>query len=193
MLKNPLLLSALAATGAVAVWGIVDTQGLAATASSIVNRLFSSRGWFIMLSVSAQLIVCAWLAFSRFGLIKLGRDDDEPEFSTVSWLTMLFAAGMGVGLLYWGAAEPITHFLLAKDYMEPGDAASQALFVTNFHWGLHAWAIYAMTGLVMAYFGFRLGCPTLISAPIERVFGRRGWPRVVGGLSDFMAIVAIAI
>ena len=193
MFKNPLMLVALALTGAVALWGLVDTQGLATFASAVVGRMFISRGWFIMLSVSAMLIIAMYLAFSRYGRIKLGRDDDQPEFSTVSWLTMLFAAGMGVGLLYWGAAEPISHYLVIRDYQMQQQAATSALFVTNFHWGLHAWAIYAVTGLVIAYFGFRKDCPTLLSAPIQHVFGRNPWTRGVGWLSDLLAIYAIAI
>ena len=193
MFKNPLMLVALALTGAVALWGIVDTQGLATFASAVVGRMFISRGWFIMLSVSAMLIIAVYLAFSRYGRIKLGRDDDQPEFSTVSWLTMLFAAGMGVGLLYWGAAEPISHYLVIRDYQMQQQAATSALFVTNFHWGLHAWAIYAVTALVIAYFGFRKDCPTLLSAPLLHVFGRNRWTRGVGWLSDLLAIYAIAI
>ena len=193
MFKNPLMLVALALTGAVALWGIVDTQGLATFASAVVGRMFISRGWFIMLSVSAMLIIAVYLAFSRYGRIKLGRDDDQPEFSTVSWLTMLFAAGMGVGLLYWGAAEPISHYLVIRDYQMQQQAATSALFVTNFHWGLHAWAIYAVTALVIAYFGFRKDCPTLLSAPFLHVFGRNPWTRGVGWLSDLLAIYAIAI
>jgi len=190
---NPLLLTALAITGAIALWGILDTGGLAAVASRLVDVMFRSRGWFIMLTVSVQAIVCTWLVFSRYAGIRLGRDDEEPEFSTVSWLTMLFAAGMGVGLLYWGAAEPITHFLVARDYAPPSEAASRALFITNFHWGLHAWAVYGLTGLVIAYFGFRRGCPQLMSAPLQSVFGTNGWTRSIGGLCDLLAIVAIAI
>ena len=193
MFKNTLLFIALALTSVIAVWGIVDTTGLADFASSLVKVLFRSRGWFIMLTVSVLLLVSIWLAFSPYGKIKLGKDDDQPEFSTISWLTMLFAAGMGVGLLYWGAAEPITHFLLAREYVNEQKAAALARFVTNFHWGLHAWAIYAVTGLVIAYFGFRKGCPTLISAPIQHVFGKVVWTRIVGWLSDLLAIVAIAI
>ncbi|MDH3671996.1 MAG: BCCT family transporter [Gammaproteobacteria bacterium] len=193
MFKNTLLIVALALTSVIAVWGIVDTAGLANFASTLVKAMFKSRGWFIMLTASVILIVSIWLAFSPYGKIKLGKDDDVPEFSTVSWLTMLFAAGMGVGLLYWGAAEPITHFLLAREYTSEQEAAALARFVTNFHWGLHAWAIYAVTGLVIAYFGFRKGCPTLISAPIQHVFGRVVWTRIVGWLSDLLAIVAIAI
>ena len=193
MFRNPLLLVALILTGAIAVWGIVDTEGLAAFASYLVGIQFTSRAWFIMLTVSFMLITSAYLVLSRYGGIKLGRDDDEPEFSTVSWLSMLFAAGMGVGLLYWGTAEPLTHYLLISEYKAPRESADLALFITNFHWGLHAWSIYALTGLVIAYFGFRRGCPSLVSAPIIKVFGSNRLTRGVGWLSDLLAIVAIAI
>ena len=193
MFKNPLLLIALTLTGAVALWGILDNQGLTTFANTIVKQMFASRGWFIMLSVSAMLLVSIWLAFSRYGHIRLGKVDEEPEFSTVSWLTMLFAAGMGVGLLYWGAAEPITHYLLIRDYEPEQKSAGYALLVTNFHWGLHAWAVYAVTALAIAYFSFRKGCATLISAPIRHVLGSNPWTRGVGWLSDLLAIYAIAI
>jgi glycine betaine transporter len=96
-------------------------------------------------------------------------------------------------LLYWGTAEPLTHYLLISEYEDPRASASLALFVTNFHWGLHAWSIYALTGLVIAYFSFRRGCPSLVSAPIINVFGSNGLTRSVGWLSDLLAIVAIAI
>ncbi|MFY0610711.1 MAG: BCCT family transporter [Hyphomicrobiaceae bacterium] len=190
---NPLLIVALTLTAAIAVWGIVDTTGLAEFASETVNRQFSSRAWFIMLTVSGLLIVSIVLAFSRYGDIRLGRDSDVPEFSTVSWLSMLFAAGMGVGLLYWGTAEPLTHFLAISNVQEPRQAANSALFVTNFHWGLHAWAIYALTGLVIAYFGFRLNCPNMISSPLVCVYGENRITKTVGWLFDLFAIVAIAI
>jgi glycine betaine transporter len=193
MFKNPLLIVALALTGAVAVWGIVDTEGLATFAAAMVRTMFRSRGWFIMLTASVMLILCFWLAFSRYGRLKLGKDDDEPEFSTVSWLTMLFAAGMGVGLLYFASAEPISHYLLAREFMSDAQAATAALVITNFHWGLHAWAIYGVTALAIAYFGFRKGCPSLISAPLVHVFGRKTWTRSVGWMSDLLAIYAIAI
>jgi glycine betaine transporter len=193
MFKNPLLLIALTLTGAVAVWGIFDTPGLAQFASTIVGIQFTSRSWFIMLTASSLLITCLWLALSPYGQLKLGHEEDEPEFSTVSWLTMLFAAGMGVGLLYFGTAEPVFHFGIARNYISEPKAAGMALFVTNFHWGLHAWAMYAIVGLVIAYFSFRHDCPNLISAPIQNVFGARGWTRGIGMLSDLLAIYAIAI
>lgn len=190
---NPLLIAALAATGAIATWGIVDTEGLASFARAAVALQFTSRAWFIMLTVSFILLVSIVLAISPSGSIKLGEDDEEPEFSTLSWLSMLFSAGMGVGLLYWGTAEPLTHYLLLVEEGDPKTAASSALFLTSFHWGLHAWAIYGLTGLVIAYFGFRLGCPSLVSAPILHVFGSNRVTRTVGWLSDFLAIVAVAI
>ncbi len=193
MFKNPLLIIALAITGAVALWGIVDTEGLTAFAASLVATQFTSRAWFIMLTVSFLLIVNIWLVLSPYGAIKLGKDDDEPEFSTLSWIAMLFAAGMGVGLLYWGTAEPLTHYLLVEQYEDPHSAAGIALFLTNFHWGLHAWSIYALTGLVIAYFSFRLECPVLVSSPILKVFGSNKISRSVGWLCDLMAIIAIAI
>ena len=193
MLKNPLLLIALILTSLVAIWGIIDTAGLAGFSSTLTGVLFTSRGWFVMLSVSLLLILCIVLAISPYGKIKLGKDNDEPEFSTVSWLTMLFAAGMGVGLLFWGTAEPLSHFKVFRNYSDNFRAAENALFVTNFHWGLHAWAIYAITGLVMAYFSFRKGYPNLVSSPMKAVFGQRAWTKSVGWLSDLLAIYAIAI
>ena len=193
MFKNPLLLIALTLTGAVAVWGIFDTPGLAHFASTIVGIQFTSRSWFIMLTASSLLFTCLWLALSPYGRLKLGREEDEPEFSTVSWLTMLFAAGMGVGLLYFGTAEPVFHFGIARNYISEPKAAGMALFITNFHWGLHAWAMYAIVGLAIGYFSFRHDCPNLISAPIQKVFGAHGWARGIGWLSDLLAIYAIAI
>jgi len=193
MFRNPLLVCALLLTASVATWGLLDTQGLADNAGRLVKIMFQSRGWFIMLTASILLLSCLGLAISPYGKIKLGHEDDEPEFSTKSWLTMMFAAGMGVGLLFYGSAEPITHSLFAMGYMGKEQAASTALFVTYFHWGLHAWAIYGFTALVLAYFGFRRKTPQLVSAPIYSVFGRKGWTKPVGWLTDLLSIYAIAI
>lgn len=190
---SPLLVIALSITGVIATWGLIDAQGLADRAARMVEVQFVSRAWFIMAAVSFMLILCAWLAVSRYGEIKLGRDEDKPEFSTISWLAMLFAAGMGVGLLFWGTAEPLTHFDLISSYRNPRESAGNALFITNFHWGLHAWSIYALTGLVIAYFSFRRGCPSLIGAPILDTFGGNRVFSSISWLCDLLAIVAIAI
>jgi glycine betaine transporter len=190
---NPLLVLSLLVTGAIALWGLLDSVGLQAAAGFLVGVLFTSRAWFIMLTVSLLLLVCLWLMVSPVGKVKLGQDDEEPEFSTGSWISMLFAAGMGVGLLYWGTAEPLSHFALAQEYQNEQRAAGIARFITNFHWGFHAWAIYAITALVIAYFSFRKGCPSTLAQPICFVFGDRPWTRIVGWISDFLAIIAIAI
>lgn len=193
MFRNPLLLTALSLTAAVSVWGLADPQGLASFATNIVRVTLHSRGWFVMLTVSLLLIVSIWLALSRYGLIKLGTPSDEPEFSTFSWLAMMFAAGMGVGLLFYGAAEPISHYLFIQEGMPAYEAASMALFITYFHWGLHAWAIYGLTALVIAYFTFCRQAPPLLSSPVLVVFGDRPWTRATGWIMDLLAIYAIAI
>ena len=191
--SNSLLAASLICIAVIGGWGVFDPDGLVAVASVIVDRYFQSRGWFVMLSVSGMLVLCVWLAFSRYGNIRLGADDDRPEFSTPSWIAMLFAAGMGVGLLFWAVAEPLTHFAFAKDLMPAPVAAQQSLLATNFHWGIHAWAIYGATALSIAYFTFRRGAPMLVSGPVETLFPHMTWAKIVGWLSDFMAIVAIAI
>jgi glycine betaine transporter len=140
------------------------------------------------------LITSLILAFSRFGRIKLGHDDEKPEFSTLSWLTMMFAAGMGVGLLFYGAAEPISHYLfLSKQGPPTPKTANVALLITLFNWGLHAWAIYGITALVIAYFGFRKNAPQLMSGTIRSTFGDHPIARSTGWLVDLLAIYAIAI
>lgn len=194
MFKNPLLLIALFLTTGVSAWGIVDAQGLSDVAARNVGMVLRSRGWFVMLTASVMLITCLVLAFSKHGRIRLGADDERPEFSTVSWLTMMFAAGMGVGLLFYGAAEPISHFLFL-DQEAPGmmGKAESALLITLCNWGLHAWAIYGITALVIAYFGFRKGAPQLISGPIRATFGAHPVSRGAGWLVDLLAIYAIAI
>ena len=194
MFKNPLLLIALALTIGVSIWGMIDTQGLSNFAAEQVKFTLRSRGWFVMLTISFLLITSIVLAISKFGKIKLGNDDDEPEFSTTSWLTMMFAAGMGVGLLFYGAAEPITHYLFLEGQgTHPPKAASNALLVTLFNWGLHAWAIYGVTALAIAYFGFRRGVPQLVSGPIQATFGDHSLARGTGWLVDLLSIYAIAI
>ncbi len=188
-----LLVASVAVIAAIGTWGVIDPEGIVAIASQVVDASFRNRGWFIMLTVSVMLIFCVVLAFSRFGDIRLGADDDRPEFSTPSWIAMLFAAGMGVGLLFWAVAEPLTHFDFVRGHTDDGVAAHQALLATNFHWGIHAWAIYGVTALAIAYFSFRRGTPMLVSAPITYLFPKERWAHIVGWLSDFMAIVAIAI
>lgn len=136
--------------------------------------------WFYLLSVAVFFIVLVVIAASRFGDIRLGTDDARPEFSFTSWLAMLFAAGMGIGLLYFGVAEPMMHYVtppLAE--ARTAAAAREAMTTTFFHWGFHAWAIYALVGLVLAYFGFRYNLPLCLRSGLypllrERIDGPLG-------------------
>lgn len=188
-----LLASSVGLCAVIGLWGVIDPDSLQGVAKESVDQFFTSRGWFVMLSVTIMLLFCLGITFTRFGDIRLGADDDRPEYSTPTWIAMLFAAGMGVGLLFWAVAEPLTHFAFLKDKTPVPMAADSALLATNFNWGIHAWAIYGTTALTIAYFSFRRGTPMLVSAPVKSLFPGERWASVVGWLSDFMAIVAIAI
>ncbi len=179
--------------GAIAAWGIIAPEHLSSVADGITETAFGAIGWFFMGSVTLFLVVSLWLGFSRYGKLRLGPENEPPEFRTLSWLSMLFAAGMGVGLIFWGVAEPVSHF--ATPPVGIGgtpQAARNAMVLTNFHWGLHAWAIYAMAALVLAYFSFRKGTPYLPGAPIRFSFRGR-WTGPVAGMADFFGVIAVAI
>ncbi len=190
---SPLLIVALSVTIMIAFWGILDPQGLGSLAASAVATQFNSRGWFIMLEVSGLLFVAIFLAFSRYGDIRLGPDGSEPEFSTSAWLAMLFAAGMGVGLLFYGAAEPLTHFSELLKFSSDSRAAGYALFVTYLNWGFHAWAIYGVVGLIIAYFAYRRRSSLLLSAPVTEALGTARWVLTLAWIFDLFSIVAIAV
>jgi len=149
---------------------------------NLANSLFSAVqtwitdtfGWFYMLAVATFVVFCLGLAASEYGRIKLGPDDSQPDYSYQSWFAMLFSAGMGIGLMFFGVAEPITH------YMNPpvGDggtmnAAREAMKITFFHWGIHAWAIYAVIGLSLAYYSFRYNLPLTIRSTLFPLIGDR--------------------
>ena len=147
---------------------------------SLLQGIVHYASWYYLLVVAIILISVAVFSLSRAGDIKLGPDHSEPNYSYLSWFAMLFAAGMGIGLMFFGVAEPVMHFL-APPLGEGGTpaAAAEAMKLTFFHWGLHAWAIYAIVALILAYFAFRHGLPlTLRSAfyPIvgERIYGPFG-------------------
>jgi len=182
----------IAICGAVAIWGLWSANSLRDAAQSLTGFCLTHLDWFFLLSCTFFLALGLYLAFSKYGRIKLGGREDEPEFHTVSWLAMLFAAGMGAGLLFWGAAEPLMHYLNPP----PGHtgqtpaSARYALVVTNFHWGLHAWGIYAISGLCLGYFGFRKGLPLLASSPIQAAFGGR-LGKCSGAVADVVSVLAV--
>lgn len=131
-------------------------------------------GWFYILAVAVFLIFVLFLMMSRYGDVKLGPDESEPEYSYISWFAMLFSAGMGIGLLFFGVAEPIQHYALPP--VGEGrtiESARQAMVLTFFHWGLHAWAIYIVVGLALAYFAFRRGLPLTLRSSLFPLIGKR--------------------
>lgn len=183
---------ALPACAAVAIAGLVSPDALEAWAHVLTRLAFRALDWFILATVSGFVLLCLWLGFGRYGHIRLGAPDERPEFSTPSWLAMLFAAGMGVGLLFWGVAEPLSHFNSPPQGTGgTADAAGVALVRSLFHWGLHAWGIYCFSGLALAYFGFRRRAPHLAGTPIRQVFRGR-WVGPVAGLADLVAVLAVA-
>src|SRR3546814_12164329 len=141
------------------------------TMLGFTNYLLNGAAWYWLLICTAFLILSIYLAFGPYGHIRLGRDDEEPEFSTPSWIAMLFAGGMGSGLLFWGVAEPVYHFE-APPGMAGGtaQAAREAMVITNLHWGLHPWALYVVSATVIPHFTFRRGTPPLLPTPHRNAF-----------------------
>lgn len=121
--------------------------------------IFANFSWFYVLTFSIFLGFLLILSVSSLGNIKLGNDEEEPEFGFLSWLAMLFAAGMGVGLMFFGVAEPLTHYLSEITSGTAEHRQQEAMLHTLFHWGIHAWAVYGMIALALAYFGFRYKLP----------------------------------
>lgn len=170
------------------VWPKPSEAAIVGTLDFTVKRL----GWFYSAAFSAVIVFLAYLAFSRFGSYKLGAPGDEPEYSFASWVGMLFGAGLGVGLVFWGVYEPLIHYVNAP-FCEPrtAEAARVAMRSMYFHWGFHPWAIYTATGLVLAYFRYRRGLDGRVSTSLARVLGEklaRGW---LGKLIDMLSVVAI--
>jgi len=190
--RPSLFVVALPICAAVAIWGIVSPDALASSADALTKGSFRALDWFYMSTVTLLLVLCLWLGLGKYGKVRLGQPDEKPEFSVPSWLAMLFAAGMGVGLLFWGVAEPVNHFS-APPAGEggTGDAARRAMVLTSFHWGLHAWRVYCMGALVLAYFGFRRGEPYLAGTPIRAAFTGT-WVEPVSKSADLIAVLAVA-
>ena len=166
-----------------------------ATAEKAINATltftFTNLGWLYLLGTTFLLVTLLILACGRLGDIKLGRPEDKPDYSFLSWMGMLFGAGIGVGLLYFGVNEPMTHFL-ASPFQENGSGAAvpEALRLTFMHWGLHPWALYCAAGLAIAYFQYRRGLPNRISSCFEPMLGRERLNGPVAKVIDIFAIVA---
>ena len=152
------------------------------------NWIINEAGWFYLLSVGGFVIFLIFLAASKLGNVKLGPDDAVPDYSYGTWVAMLFSAGMGIGIVFYGVAEPIMHFSTPPDAVpQSAQAARDAMEITFFHWGVHAWAIYAVMGLALAYFGYRKGEPLVIRSAFRPLIG----DRVNGPLGDIIDIFSV--
>ncbi|WPF66796.1 MULTISPECIES: BCCT family transporter [unclassified Corynebacterium] len=174
---------------AIVIWGLVGSDSFATFAQTALDFVVTNFGWAFVLFGTVFVAFVAVIALSKFGTIKLGRIDEEPEFSSVSWIAMMFAAGMGIGLMFYGASEPLTFFRQGVPG-HPAEDVNSAMASAMFHWTLHPWAIYAIVGLAIAYSTFRIGRRQLISSAFTPLIGEKrakGW---LGQLIDTLAIFA---
>ncbi len=179
---------------AICILGGVFTGTVGDYSQAALTWVTDSFGWLYILAASGFVAFALVLAFGRYGRIPLSRNGEPPEFSTISWVAMMFSAGMGIGLMFYGVYEPVTHMADPPPFVDaqPGssEAARHAMAYTFFHWGLHPWAMYGVVGLALAYSTFRMGRGNLMSAPFQALFGKeriedRGWGKPI----DVLAII----
>ncbi|QIZ78027.1 BCCT family transporter [Ferrimonas lipolytica] len=188
-LNLPVFGGATALILAIVGYAALFPETAASQVTDLQNSIITNAGWFYVLAVALILMLVAFLGLSRYGEIKLGPDHADPDFSYGSWFAMLFSAGMGIGLMFFGVAEPVMHFM-SPPVGEAGtvEAAREAMKLTFFHWGLHAWAIYAIVALILAFFSYRHGLPLTLRSALYPLIGERiyGWP---GHAVDIFAIL----
>lgn len=177
---------------AIVLWGVIAPEAMGSVFDTALAYVTRNFGWFYLWVVLGMVAFALFMAFSRYGNLKLGDDDDDPEFSLGSWFSMLFAAGMGIGLVFFGVAEPISHYIDAPPGTVSGtpEAAGVAMRYTFFHWGIHPWAVYSAVALAIAFFQYRRGGDALVSTATNAL----PWPIVkrMGGLFNGLAVVATA-
>jgi glycine betaine transporter len=172
--------------------GAIWPERMAEETTEALGWVTGNFGWLFVLTSAGFVVFSAYLAISRYGNLKLGPDDSEPEFSTFSWVSMMFATGMGIGLMFWGVAEPLTHLNappLGEGEAGTAEAAEKAMQYSYFHWGFHPWAMYAVIGLAIGYFAYRKGYGNTISATFRPLLGRRS-AEGPGKTIDVIAIFA---
>lgn len=185
----------IAACFIVVLWGTIAPHFLSSVTKTVQDFVSNRFGWYYLILVTGMLVFCAYLFFSPFGKIRLGKQNEKPEYSLMSWFTMLFSAGMGMGLVFWTTSETTSHAFKNSPIAKPGsdEAIKDSLRFTFFHWGIHAWAVYAIVALALAYFKFHKGAPGLISATLEPIFGKERMRGPVGKLIDILAAFATVV
>ena len=160
--------------------------------SSARDFIAAELSWYYIVLMNLYIALALVLVFSRYGTIRLGADSDKPEFGYFAWFSMLFGAGIGIGILFWSIAEPMYYLqgnpFIDADHVLTADAAQVAMRVTIFHWGLHGWALYAMLGLCFAYFSYRKGLPLSIRSALHPILGERIYGPI-GYIADLLAVL----
>ncbi|QGU06780.1 Glycine betaine transporter BetP [Corynebacterium occultum] len=174
---------------ATVVWGLVGGDSFTNAASNSLAWVVDNLGWAFILFGTIFVAFVLVIAFSRFGTIRLGKVDEVPEFRTISWVAMMFAAGMGIGLMFYGASEPLTFYRDGLPGGEP-NTVGPAMASAMFHWTLHPWALYAIVGLAIAYSTFRMGRKQLISSAFTPLVGEKHANGLFGKVIDILAIFA---
>lgn len=174
--------------------GITMPASLERITSSTQGMITDSFGWYYLVVVSLFVFVCFYLLVSPVGRIKLGKQEDKPEFSRPTWLAMLFSAGVGIGLIYYGTAEPISHYIISSPTGQEGtnQGIKDAMRFTFFHWGIHAWAIYGSVAMALAYFTYRKGELSLISRTLRPLIGKHA-DGSIGKAIDVIAVISTVI
>ena len=178
---------------AIVLVGVLIPKQFGGFTSAITAWITSTLGWYYLILTTVIVFFCVFLIFSPIGKLKLGRPNDKPEFNTVSWFAMLFSAGMGIGLVFYGAAEPLAHFASPPNAdPKSTEAFTESLRSTFFHWGFHAWAVYGVVALALAYSQFRKGEPGLLSKTLRPILGDRV-DGPIGTLIDVLAVFATVV
>lgn len=191
--KNPIYLVPLILVVLVAIWGFISPSSMESFANSCYSFIASNFDWYYTGLMSVFIIFSIWLAyFSKFKNIKLGGDNDKPEYSNLTWFAMLFSAGMGIGLVFYGVAEPVSHYVNPADGVAALTPAAKtfAMEKSFLHWGLHPWANYCIVGLVLAYVQFRLNKPGLVSSAFLPLMKDSKHRSTFAGLVDGLAVFA---
>lgn len=190
--RNPVFVISLAVAVAVAFFAICFSRQFGVVSDRIFSVITGNLAAVYLLAMLLFVLFVAAVACSKYGKIRLGPDDSRPEYSTFSWFAMLFCAGMGVGLVFWGISEPVSHYISPAAGIEPGsaEAADFAIKSCFMHWGIHPWAGYAVVGLTLAYFQFRKGRPGLMSSTLEGLIGEKRTKGWIGKTADILAAFA---
>ena len=169
-------------------YGVLAKKQASWVFPAVLTLVSTHFGWVYVISIAGFVGFAFWLLFSRYGRLRLGRDDERPEFPTVTWFSMLFSAGMGIGLVFYGVAEPIQHYASPPVGNGGGEeAARNAVPLAIFHWGIHAWVVYLIMALGIAYFAFRKGLPLAVRSCLYPLLRERthGW---IGDIVDIIAV-----